>query len=192
VAAETPAPRVADSVGTSLAWIDFVGGQAAWWGCVLLVRAGREHAALIGPALYVATHAVLRVGLRTRVLALAGIAALTGWAADTALVRAGLLAFPAAAESPCSRPWMAGLWAAFAVSLTASLAWLVRRPIVLAAALGALAGPAAYAAGERLGALALGPWSSAAVAAEWAVSTTLLVLCARRVLDVGGAAGATR
>ena len=189
---DTPAARGADPGRWVSPWLDFVGSQAAWWSCVLLVRADRDAAALAGPVLYIAAHAAVRARLRTRLVALAGLAALAGWAGDTVLVRAGLLSFPSATMAPWSQPWMAALWAAFAVSLTASMIWLVRRPIVIAGAFGAVAGPLAYAVGERLGVLALARWSAPAVAAEWAAATPLLVLCARRVVAVAAPAGAAR
>jgi hypothetical protein len=192
VSTETPAAGVADPVRWIPPWLDFVGSQAAWWSCVLLVRADREAAALAGPVLYIAMHAAVRARLRTRLVALAGLAALAGWAGDTILVRTGLLSFPGATTAPWSQPWMAALWAAFAVSLTVSMIWLVRRPFVVAGAFGAVAGPLAYAAGERLDVLALARWSAPAVAAEWAVATPLMVLYARRVVAVADPAGAAR
>lgn len=87
---------------------------------------------------------------------------------------------------------MASLWAAFAVSMTVSLRWLLRRPLVLVAALGAAAGPLAYAAGDRLGALELSAGAAAAVAVEWAVATPLLVVCARRLAAEPAAPEAAR
>jgi hypothetical protein len=168
-----------------------IGGQAAWWTCVLLVRSGRETLALAGPAAHVAAHAFLRPAHRSAALALAAAGALAGFAGDSALVAAGLLEFPGAGEDAAwSRPWMAALWAALAVSLTLSLRRLLRGPVALAAALGAVAGPLAYLAGERLGVLALAPGPLAAralagIAAEWFVAVALLVAVARRVVPAG-------
>ena len=47
--------------------------------------------------------------------------------------------------------WVAALWLLFAATLNSSLAWLSGRPL-LAAALGALAGPLSFKAGVGLGA----------------------------------------
>jgi hypothetical protein len=51
------------------------------------------------------------------------------------------------------KPWFNALWFTFATTLTRSLAWLGRRPIVTAL-VGAVALPLNYWAGQRLGAVA--------------------------------------
>jgi len=171
-------PRATASAAT-VRWLDLLGNQMAWWWAVLFARNDLEMVAVIGPVLYLATHLALRSEVRPRVLALGALAALIGWTGDTLLVRAGLLSFPSALETVWSRPWMSGLWAAFAVSLTVSLVWLLRQRLWVAAVLGAPAGPLAYWAGERLGALDLSTWAPLAVAVEWAVAMPLVVLLAR-------------
>ena len=190
---EAVSPPVAGPpvVGRAAAvWLDVLAEQAAWWGCVLLARSGQEGLAVAAPALYVAAHLATRTGRSRGLIALAAVAAAIGFAGDTALVQAGFLGFPeSAGAAGWSRPWMAALWASFAVSTTLSLRWLARRPLVVVAALGALAGPLAYAAGARLGALTLSAWAPAAVCVEWLAAAPLLVVCARR-LDAVPAAGA--
>jgi len=70
----------------------------------------------------------------------------------------------------------------FATTLNLSLAWLKRR-VVLAAVLGAIGGPLAYAGGAELGALAFVHETTGllAIGAGWALLTPLLVLLARRL-----------
>lgn len=172
------APRALASE-TTVRWLDLLASQIAWWWAVLFARSDLELVAVVGPASYLAAHLALRGGVRPRVLALGLAAALLGWAGDTLLVRAGLLSFSAAPDAVWSRAWMAGLWAAFAVSLTVSLSWLLGRRLWIVAALGAPAGPLAYWAGERLGALGLATWAPLAIAAEWAIAMPLVALCAR-------------
>lgn len=108
------------------------------------------------------------------------VAALIGYAADSALVLAGLLSFPphAALGAPAAL-WMTALWVNFAATLDGALGWLRGRPLT-AALLGAVGGPAAYGAGERLGAVELSdPSAPAWVALEWALATPILILLAR-------------
>ena len=78
--------------------------------------------------------------------------------------------------------WMVALWAIFATTLNVSLRWL-RGRAVLAAALAAVGGPAAYYAGAQLGALKLvAPGAAlAAIGAGWAVIAPALLAAARRV-----------
>ena len=75
---------------------------------------------------------------------------------------------------------MLALWVAFATTLNHSLRWLMRRPIVAALA-GAVFGPVAYLAGEKLGALSL-PAPAIALpmlAAAWCVAMGLFALVLR-------------
>jgi hypothetical protein len=112
---------------------------------------------------------------------LAAAAAVMGYAADSALVWFGVLTFPPHAVFGWpSTLWMAGLWVNLALTLDASMAWL-RGRYALAAVAGAVSGPLAYAAGERLGAAVLGPSFGSAmlvVAVEWVVAMPLLLLVA--------------
>lgn len=170
---------------------DMLAAQGAWWACLLCARAGFERAALIGPALYVAAHLLLRPALRTRLAALAAGSALLGLLVDTLLMRASALSFPRSA-SPLSPAWMVSLWAVFGLQLSASLERLTRAPLAAAAALGALGGPLAYRAGASLGAASLPPGGMTAVGLSWLAATPLLVLLARRTLPAAGPAGGPR
>jgi hypothetical protein len=152
------------------------GFQTCWFACILGAAYSRPWA---GPAV---TAALLTVHLLTlrqwrAELALAALAAAAGFAADSLLVLGGLLSFPPGARLGApSTLWMTALWAAFAALLNGPLAWLQGRQFV-AAAFGALGGPLAYAAGERLGAVELPQWPSAmaGVAAVWALATPSLL-----------------
>ena len=80
---------------------------------------------------------------------------LFGFTLDTLQASAGLYAFTRTSVAPwLCPPWMVALWMVFATTLNTSMAWLAGRPR-LAAALGALCGPASYLAGARLGAIDL-------------------------------------
>ncbi len=76
-----------------------------------------------------------------------------GFLVDTALIALGVFV-PVRwlMPSPLSTLWLVALWANFATTLNVSLSWLHGKPL-MAAILGALGGPLAYWAGERLGAI---------------------------------------
>lgn len=158
--------------------IDFAGNQAAWWWCILCVRGGHTWLALCGPATYVGVHAVLRPS-KEAIAVLGAVAAAIGFVADSGLVRAGYLGFPGE-RGLWTAGFMVALWAAFGVSLTASLRFLGERPAWVAAAFGALAGPVAYASGERLGVLRLAPHAWVAVGVVWAAAVGALAALSRR------------
>ncbi len=77
--------------------------------------------------------------------------------------------------------WLLSLWPVFASAMMRgqALEWLTRRP-VLAAVLGAVAGPLSYSGGARLGALELhGVRSLVTIGVCWAVAMPLLTWLAR-------------
>ena len=166
-------------------WRNLAAFQVGWLACVL--GAGLGHPAA-GPAV-VAALVALHLGLSPRPwgeVALLVVAGGVGTAAEALQVRLGHLAFadggPHLARVPL---WMTALWINFGTTLGGCLRWLQRRP-ALAAAIGGVAGPAAYLGGERLGALQLGePRVTAivAVAIVYLVATPGLALSARAILS---------
>ena len=81
--------------------------------------------------------------------------ALLGASFDSALVAAGLVSYESGVFSPYLAPyWIVTLWMLFATTLNVSMRWMRGRP-VLAAVFGFYGGPAAYIAGEALGAIVL-------------------------------------
>jgi Protein of unknown function (DUF2878) len=148
----------------SFAWL-----QIGWFACVLGPRWG---VAWLGPVVVVgglAVH-VRAQAARGRELSLLAAVAVLGFAIDTALLRAGALAIAGATVSPL---WLLALWPNFAATTApgGSLHGLSARP-ALAALLGAVGGPAAYAGGARMGAITLGApttWALAVIGVVWAV-----------------------
>jgi Protein of unknown function (DUF2878) len=102
---------------------------------------------------------------------------LIGFLAESAMLAAGLVTYGPQSHVPL---WIVGLWPNFAIALNHSLSWLKPR-LALSAALGAIAGPAAYLGGARLGALELvGPVSAlAALALVWGAALPLLLALSR-------------
>jgi hypothetical protein len=102
---------------------------------------------------------------------------------DSLLTAAGLLRFESGQWVGWLAPhWIVALWLMFATLLNSSLDWLKGR-YVLAALLGAAAGPVAYWGGARLGALSLAApsWTSlTAVALVWLIAMPALLRLANR------------
>jgi hypothetical protein len=156
--------------------------QAGWFACVLGAAWGHPWA---GPAA-VAIAALTRIAQsegRSREALLLLFCGVLGFAADTALISLGLFApVRGSVPAPWSPPWLVAMWINFGATLNVSLAFLKNRP-VLAVALGAAGGPAAYYAGARLGAIAVPEpvWVGlTAVGAAWAVSLPAMVWLAGR------------
>lgn len=169
--------------GTTL-WklANFAGMQIAWFACVLgaahdLVWAGW----LVGLA-FVAFHFVLLKDRRPDAI-LAVAALLLGVIYETLNHGAGVYSTTTdffAAPAPPS--WLLLLWVAFALAIRHSMGWM-RGRYVVAAILGAIAGPMSWRGGAALGAVTFGdlaaPWWLT-LGIEWGIAMPLLLYVADR------------
>lgn len=160
--------------------LNFVAFQVGWFACVL-GAAYRMPLAGTGIALTLVVLHLARAAEPAAELKLIAAAAAIGLLLDPPLAAAGLIDFTSGALfAGTVAHWMVALWMVFATTLNASLRWL-RDRAALAVVFGAVGGPLAYLAGEKLGALRLeGTASIAAVATGWAIAMWLLILLARR------------
>ncbi len=154
---------------------NFVLYNVGWFACVYFAAQGQAWVGVLVVALIVSAHLVAASSRPLEIRTLL-VAVVIGLVWETALVTAGLLAYPTAPGAGGLAPaWMIALWANFACTIHHSLGWIRRRPWV-AAGLGAIGGPLAFVAGEKLGAVqfespivALG-----VIAAGWALLLPLL------------------
>ncbi|XAH21471.1 DUF2878 domain-containing protein [Xylophilus sp. GW821-FHT01B05] len=124
--------------------------QLAWFAAVL---GAAHHVPLAGTLCVVAVicwHLAVsaRPGREALLVALAcGI----GFTVETMVALQGNVVYPSGQPDVHVAPyWMVALWGLFAIALNVSLRWL-RPRLWLAAVLGAVAGPLAFASGVRLG-----------------------------------------
>jgi hypothetical protein len=163
----------------------FVAFYLCWFACVGGAARGVPWLGPIAVALYAGLYlrTIPSGAARRRQARLLGAAGAVGYAADSVLVLGGVLTFPPHAVLGWpSTAWMVALWVLQAAVLGGAMSWM-RGRVALAAVVGAIGGPLAYFAGERMGAAALGPTHPAALAAiavEWALAMPLLVLLERR------------
>lgn len=114
--------------------------------------------------------------------ALVALVCLIGFLAETIHVALGNIAYPSGQPIASLPPyWMIGLWGLFAIQLNVTLRWL-RPRIWLAALLGAIAGPASFASGVRLGGASFvhATPALAELVVSWAVLMPLLVWLSMR------------
>ena len=158
----------------------FAAFQAGWFSAVL----GAANAVpWLGPCVVAALAVVFvaRGSGRAQSMAYLAICGVLGFVLDSALTMAGMLRFPLDGHAGVSPLWMTALWLNFAMFVPVGLRWLYGKP-GLAAAFGAAGGPAAYWAGQRLGALEWStPHAVGAVAAEWAAATPAIFWLASRM-----------
>ena len=132
--------------------VNFVMFQSGWFASVLL---GASAWHWFGP---VAVMLVLAVHLSTSPDRLAEqklmvYALLIGFAWENLLSLAGLVVYPSGQPFGQFAPaWILAMWPLLAITLNVSLRWLKGR-LMLSALFGAIGGPLAFIAGERLGAV---------------------------------------
>jgi hypothetical protein len=160
-------PVAANAIGFNIVWFITVFGAArglAW----------------AGPAA-VLLFAAVQVSLASRPrydLTAMAVFASAGIVIDSAWSLSGAVTYAAGWPSPHLAPiWLITLWAAFALTLGHSLAWIRSRP-ALAAVFGLLGGGFSYWVGARVGAveLAIPGWIyGVAVGLGWAVALPVLI-----------------
>jgi len=155
--------------------------QVGWLCCVL---AGANHVPWLGTAtalLIVGWH-ILGANDRQKELSLILLAVGIGAVWDSLLVTAGWLQYPSGTLIDGTAPhWIIAMWALFATTLNVSLRWLKQRPLA-GVILGAVAGPAAYFAGYKLGGVQFPDMAIAllVLAGGWAVLMPLLMSLSNR------------
>jgi hypothetical protein len=156
--------------------------QAGWLCCVL---AGANHLPWLGTLtalLIVGWHLGNATDARKE-LTLILIAGAIGALWDSALVYAGWLVYPSGTLLEGTAPhWIVAMWLLFATTLNVSLRWLKQR-MLPAAVLGAIAGPAAYYAGYKLGGVQIPDIGTAmsSLALGWALFMPLLLVLSNRL-----------
>lgn len=156
----------------------------AWLGAVVLAAGGHGYLATLPPLAAIVLHVVVS---RTRSAALGVIvlAGVVGLVAESLLLALGFTSYAGHVPTTLAPPvWVIALWASFGILHDVTHA-AMRGEGANVAALGALAGPVAYYAGERLGAITLAEplWITYLVLmAIWALAAPLLTAAARRAV----------
>jgi hypothetical protein len=161
---------------------NFIGFQTGWFAAVL----GAAHGVpwlgvLVVPAVF-AVNLALAADRRAELILVTAAAAM-GFAADTALIAAGVFdPVPLWAPPPMSPPWMVMLWVNQAATINSCLSWM-RGRYLLGALFGGIGGPLAYLSGAKLGATSALPTEAglAIIGIVWAVAFPALLLVAARV-----------
>lgn len=163
--------------------VNLIAFQCCWFASVLGGAAGMPWLGPLFAALWLPLH-IRATGafmiVETKLIFTAGV---LGYLLDSVVVLSGGMSFPAQAllGAPTTL-WMVTLWLGFAATLRHALGW-IRGRYLLAALLGAIAGPFAYWSGAKLGAVVLtDPVASLLmVGAEWLIAMPLLLLLVTRL-----------
>lgn len=131
---------------------NFIQFQVAWFAIVLSAAAEQPSLGVGVVALFTAVHLYLaeKPVAEGVFLLLVG---LLGWLWESLVLGTGLIHYTATRGDELMAPiWIAALWLNFGSTLNFSLLWLQGRT-ALAAVFGAVGGPLAFFAGEKLGAV---------------------------------------
>ena len=161
--------------------INFVLFQAGWFIGVLGASYNQTYLALTLSIVILLVHFAL-IKNRILELKLIIIAGLIGLLFDGALLNFDLIIYnDPGLPSPLTPIWIVMLWMFFAMTLNHSLAWL-RQKIYISILFGALGGPLAYIAGEKLDAITLLSTNSIIILSiGWAFITPVLLIIANRL-----------
>ena len=156
--------------------------QLGWFCCVLAAANSMPLAGTAAAMLVVLWHLASSYDPRKE-LTLLLMAALIGTTWESLLVSAGWLQYPSGTFIQGIAPiWIIAMWMLFATTLNVSLRWLKNR-LALAAALGAIAGPAAFFTGYKLGGVNMPDITTALLVLSfgWAVLMPLLMTLSNRI-----------
>lgn len=170
--------------------INFVMFQGGWFACVLGAAQGWLVAGCCAMLAYVVLHIACSPDRRGEGIFIA-IAACAGTLVDCAMAAGGLIRVGGVHGVHAGLVlWLVSLWAGFATTFNWSMSWAGMKPWA-AAVTGAVAGPLAFWAGERLGAVSLhaARWPSlGAIAVEYGAAMPLLFALNARMKNRWGRA----
>ncbi|WP_329891800.1 DUF2878 domain-containing protein [Stenotrophomonas sp. SMYL11] len=163
-------------------WANLLGNQLVWLCAVAGAGRGWQWPALLAATIYIGSQLLTspqpRLDLRLLMLAL-----VCAWLVDATAAASGTVRYAAAPLGWAPPPWIMALWAAFAMTLTASMRFLQRHP-ALPALFGLLLAPLAYLSAARgfdAVQFADQTWSGMLVLGMgWSIALSLLCQTARR------------
>ena len=155
--------------------INFIGFQIGWFACVIGAAKGLPVVSVVCALLIVAYHLYRSHSITELYIVM--VAMLIGFVWESLLVASGWLSYSNSGDTELFAPlWLVAMWALFATTINLSMAWLKGR-WALAALMGAIFGPLAFVAGEKLGAVTFlnQPVALTALALGWALLMPLLL-----------------
>ena len=162
--------------------VNFIGFQVGWFACVLGAANDKELLGMI-IALGIVIYHVVNQGDSRKELKLVLVAVVIGLFWETWVLNLNILRYPSHPEALFWAPtWLIMMWALFATTINLSMGWLKDR-WVLAVFMGAIFGPLAFVAGEKLGAVVFldSTLSMITLAIGWGLLMPLLLWIAERI-----------
>ncbi|MGB0445346.1 MAG: DUF2878 domain-containing protein [Porticoccaceae bacterium] len=172
-----------ENTGIAMAFlINFLGFQIGWFACVLGAAYQKELLGITIAIAIVVLHLYLQVD-RRKELWLILAAVLIGLIWETWVLKLNILHYPSHSEASFWAPhWLIMMWALFATTINLSMGWL-KGHWILAMLMGAVFGPLAFVAGEKLNAVVFldQTLSIVALSMGWGLLLPLLLWLAGRI-----------
>lgn len=162
--------------------VNFIGFQVGWFACVLGAANDKELLGMI-IALGIVIYHVVNQGDSRKELKLVLAATVIGLLWETWVLNLNILRYPSHPEASFWAPhWLIMMWSLFATTINLSMGWLKGR-WVLAVFMGAIFGPLAFVAGEKLGAVVFldSTLSMITLGIGWGLLMPLLLWLAERI-----------
>ena len=161
--------------------INFILFQLVWFVCILGAAINETYTAVAFSLLLILFHFYLAKDKKNELKILL-VASIIGFLFDGFLLKSELVLYTNHGWSYSVTPlWIIVLWMGFAITLNSSLSWL-KKKIKLSIVFGAIGGPLAYLAGEKLGAVSiLCPDAITVIAIGWAIITPLLIIITNKL-----------
>jgi hypothetical protein len=162
--------------------VNFIGFQIGWFACVLGAANDKEFLGMIIALGIVIYHVIAQVDSINE-LKLVLVAVVIGLFWETWVLSSSILLYPSHPEASFWAPyWLIMMWALFATTINLSMSWLKGRWL-LAMLVGAIFGPLAFVAGEKLGAVVFldSTLSMITLAIGWGLLMPLLLWLAERI-----------
>ena len=150
--------------------------QIGWFACVLTAASNQPLVGAIISLVIIVSHLIMSKQY-IHELRIIIIAMVIGLFWDSLIVSAGWITYQSGMVFDFIAPyWIVLMWALFATTLNSSLSWM-KEKLILSSLFGAIAGPLAYYAGVKLGAVDFINEINALVALSvgWAIFTPLLL-----------------
>jgi hypothetical protein len=157
--------------------INFVTFQLAWFVTIFSAANGLYYFGILLTVIWMLMHVKFVASKKLAELKLLLVTILIAYPLESILVASNMVSYPEQANVGFIIPiWMICLWLNLAATINYSLSWLKGR-LLVTCLLAAIAGPAAYYAGENIGAISLnGTLSLFAISLMWAVAMPCLFL----------------
>jgi len=161
--------------------INFIFFQLVWFVCIIGAAKNETHTAVAFSLLIVLFHFYLTKH-KANELKILLLASIIGFLFDGFLLKSELVLYADHGWSYSITPlWIIILWMGFAITINSSLSWL-KKKLNLSILFGAIGGPLAYLAGEKLGAVTLLTSDALIIISTgWAIITPLLIFVSNKI-----------